>query len=152
MRKKIFLFHLAYYALVLLAYWAFLFVFSSLFRTSNLGAAIVITYGLLYLAIPILIAVMMRFSLLKWYVDPFAAAEVPLSFYIGSVIVQMNRSDITFFRALLKYNEKLSADGGGGWAFLIGLFLFGLIASFSFARRKGRSISYKLISKTGLMK
>lgn len=147
MRKKMLFFHLVYYVLSLLIYGGVLYGSTRLFRTSNLGAVIAITYGLMFLATPILIAVIMRFSLLKWYVDPFAAAEVPLFLYIGSVISQMNRSGIPFFQALLKYNEKLSADGAGGWFFLIGLFFFGLAASFSFARKRGESISYKLISK-----
>lgn len=147
MRKKMLFFHLAYYILVLLIYVGFLYGSVKLFDTSNLGAVIVLVYGLLFAATPILIAVLMRFSLLKWYVDPFAAAEVPLFFYFGMIINQMNRSGVDFYGAFLKINEKLSADGGEGWFFLVGLFLFGIAVSFSFDRMKGESISYKLISK-----
>ena len=147
MRIKMLFFHLAYYILSLLVYVGFLYGSAALFHTSNLGAVVAITYGLLYLATPVLIAVIMRFSLLKWYVDPLAAAEVPLFLYFGCVINEMNRSGIPFFDAILEFNEKLSADGGSGWVFLIGLFLFGLAASFSFSRKEGKSISYKLISK-----
>ncbi len=147
MRKKMLFFHLAYYILVLLIYVGFLYGSVKLFDTSNLGAVIVLVYGLLFAATPILIAVLMRFSLLKWYVDPFAAAEVPLFFYFGMIINQMNRSGVDFYGAFLKINEKLSADGGEGWFFLVGLFLFGIAVSFSFDRMKEESISYKLISK-----
>ena len=147
MRIKMLFFHLAYYILSLLVYVGFLYGSAALFRTSNLGAVIAITYGLMFLATPILIAVIMRFSLLKWYVDPLAAVEIPLFLYFGSVISQMNGSEVPFFDAVIKYNEKLSANGGSGWVFLIGLFLFGLAASFSFSRKEGKSISYKLISK-----
>ena len=34
-----------------------------------------------------------------------------------------------------------------GWLFLVGLFVFGLVMSLSFARKKGQSISYRLLSK-----
>ena len=147
MRKKMLFFHLAYYILVLLIYVGFLYGSVKLFDTSNLGAVIVLVYGLLFAATPILIAVLMRFSLLKWYVDPFAAAEVPLFFYFGMIINQMNRSGVDFYGAFLKINEKLSTNGGEGWFFLVGLFLFGIAVSFSFDRMKEESISYKLISK-----
>ena len=147
MRKKLLFFQLAYYVLCPLAYGAFFYCITRMFHTTNLGEAIAVTYGLMFLATPMVIVVLMRFSLLKWYVDPFAAVEVPLLIYIGCVVSQMNRSGIPFFQALLEYNEKLSADGGEGWCFLIGLFLFGLVASLSFARKSGESISYKLISK-----
>ena len=147
MRTKMLFFHLAYYILSLLIYVGFLYGSAALFHTSNLGTVIAITYGFLYLATPILIAVIMRFSLLKWYVDPLAAAEIPLFLYFGCVINEMNRSGIPFFDAILEFNEKLSADSGSGWFFLIGLFLFSLAASISFSRKEGKSISYKLISK-----
>ncbi|MBE6942212.1 MAG: hypothetical protein E7455_08025 [Ruminococcaceae bacterium] len=147
MRTKMLFFHLAYYILSLLIYVGFLYGSAALFRTSNLGTVIAITYGFLYLATPILIAVIMRFSLLKWYIDPLAAAEIPLFLYFGCVINEMNRSGIPFFDAILEFNEKLSADSGSGWFFLIGLFLFSLVASISFSRKEGKSISYKLISK-----
>ena len=146
MRIKMPFFHLAYYILSLLVYVVFL-LGATLFRTSNLGVAIALTYGFMFLATPILIIVIMRFSLLKWYVDPIAAAEVPIFLYFVGIISNINRSEITFFDAMLKYNEQLSADGGSGWFFLIGLYLFGLAASFSFARKEGESISYRLISK-----
>ena len=147
MQKKLFLFHLAYYVFSLLIYIGFLFVSIKLFHTTNLAAAIAIAYGLMFLATPILISVIMRFSLLKWYVDPLAAAEVPLFLYVGMIINQMNRSGSQFYNAFLETNKVLSADEQTGWIFLIGLFLFGLITSFSIARTKGESISYRLISR-----
>ena len=139
-------FHLAYYALSLLIYGGVLYGASKLPLPSDLGAVITFTYGFLFLATPILIAVIMRFSLLKWYVDPFAAAEVPLFLYFGSVITRMNRAGIPFAQAFSEYNKTLSTNGED-WAVLIGLFLFGLAVSFSFARKRGESISYKLIGK-----
>ena len=147
MKKKILLFHLAYYILSILIYTCFLFGSIKLFHTTDLVDAYLSTYGLMFIATPILIAVIMRFSLLKWYVDPIAAAEVPLFLYIGMIVNYMNRSKINFYEAFLKTNETFFANGGSDWLFIIGLFLFSLIASFSIARKNGKSISYRLLSK-----
>lgn len=147
MRKKMLLLHLAYYILSLLIYAGFFFGSAKLFRPSSLGAVIALTYGLLFVATPILIVTLMRFSFLKWYIDPIAAAEVPLFLYILMIHKQMSRSDILFYDAFLKINGQLSADGGEGWFFLIGLFVIGLATSFSFARKRGESISYRMLSK-----
>ena len=146
-RKKMWLFHFAYYVLSLFVYVGFLLVSSKLLHTTNLGAAIAATYGILFFATPIVVVVLMRFSLLKWYVDPIAAAEVPLFLYFGMILKQMSRSEVDFHAAFLKINGQLSADGGEGWLFLTGLFVFGLAASFSFARKKEESISYRLLGK-----
>lgn len=147
MKKKIWLFQLAYYILIPLLFLFFYYGFAKLFHTSNLGEAIVFAYGLLFIATPCLIAVFMRFSLLKWYVDPLAATEVPLFLYIGMIITRINRSGISFYSAFLTVNNQLSAKGGEGWFVLLGLFLFGLACSLSFARKNEKSISYRLITK-----
>lgn len=147
MRNKMLTIHAVYYIFSLLVYIGFFYGSAKLFHTSNLGAAMALTYGLMFLATPIITALLMRLSLLKWYVDPFAAAEIPLFLYLSMIINQMKRSGESFFDAFFEYNQKLSADGGMGWFFLIGLFIFGLAASFSLARKRGESISYRLISK-----
>ena len=49
--------------------------------------------------------------------------------------------------AFLLVNSQLADDGGVGWLFLIGLFVFGLLMSLSFARKNGQSISYRILSK-----
>lgn len=146
MKKKMVFFHLAYYIIYLLIYMGFFFGISRLLKTSNLGAVVLFTYGLLFVATPIMIAILTRFSLLKWYVDPLAAAEAPLFLYMVMIFNHMKRSE-DFCSAVEEINETLSADGGTGWLFLIGLFLFGLAASFSFARKQEESISYRLIAK-----
>lgn len=148
MRKKMWIFHVAYYVLLLLIYACFFFISTKLFPPKlSIGMAKAVAYGFFYVATPMVVAVLMRFSFLKWYVDPIAALEVPLFIYVRLIHTQMSRSDINFYDALLKINGQLSADGIGGWFFLIGLFVFGLAASFSLARKKGKSISYRLISK-----
>ncbi len=150
MKKKLIIFHILYYTLTLLTYIAFFYSVSLLFKLSgeadNLGAAIAVTYGVLFLMTPILVAVLMRFSLFRWYVDPIAAVEIPLFLYLGMLWSQLRRSG-ELKAAFLLVNSQLADDGGMGWLFLIGLFGFGLLMSLSFARKDGRSISYRMLSK-----
>ena len=149
-KKKLAFFHILYYVLTLLIYVAFSYAVSLFLglseRSDNLGFIIAVTYGVLFVMTPILVATLMRFSLLKWYVDPIAAAEIPLYLYVGMIVNQIKRSgDVC--SAFLLVNNKLGDDGGMGWLFLLGLFFFGLVTSLSFARKNGQSISYRLLSK-----
>lgn len=150
MKKKYIIFCFLYYTLTIISYMAFLYMTSLLLNLSgkadNLGAAMMVTYGVLFLMTPILMAVLMRFSLFRWYVDPIAAAEIPLFLYVGMLINQMKYSG-SFVSAFRLINLELADDGGMGWLFLIGLFVFGLVMSLSFARKKGQSTSYRLLSK-----
>lgn len=150
MKKKHVIFHFLYYALTIVVYMAFFYAASLVLdltgKADSLGSVMAVTYGVLYLMTPVLIAVLMRFSLLKWYVDPIAAAEIPLFLYTGMIYNQMKRSG-NLRSAFLLVNNKLGDDGGMGWLFLVGLFAFGLVMSLSFARKKGQSISYRLLSK-----
>ena len=150
MKKKHVIFHFIYYALTIVVYMAFFYAASLMLdltgKADNLGSVVAVTYGVLFVMTPVIVAVLMRFSLFKWYVDPIAAAEIPIFLYASMLINQMKHSDgfVSAFRLL---NNELSDDGGMGWLFLVGLFVFGLVMSLSFARKKGQSISYRLLSK-----
>ncbi len=150
MRRKMLICALLYYLLVLFVYAGFFFLSSlaleAFGRSESLGTAIAVTYGVLFIATPVGIAVLMRFSLLRWYVDPFAAAEIPLFLYCGMLISQMRHTK-RFTAAVLLLNAELGDDDGMGWIFLAGLFILGLAASFSVARTKGKSISYRMIAR-----
>ena len=149
MRKKIWLFQLLYYIIIPLAYTAMLYCVSGIIRSAgdfNLGAIVTITLFFLFVITPIFIIVFMRLSLLKWYVDPFAAACIPLYLYCGMVINVMNRTN-DLMAAWNKVNLDLSNDGGEGWFFLGGLFLFGLATSLSIARKDGESVAVRLLAK-----
>lgn len=150
MKKKLVIFHILYYALTLLIYMAFFYSVSLLLKLSgdadNLGAAIAVTYGMLFLMTPVIIAVLIRFSLFKWYIDPIAAAEIPLFLYLGMIVNQWRHAG-ELKAAFLLVNKQLADDGGEGWLFIIGLFVFGLVMSFSLARKRGKSISYRLLSR-----
>lgn len=146
MTKKLWVFQIVYYICLPLFYWVFL-LLADLIPISGLGGAMLFVYATLFVATPVLVALLMRFSLLKWYVDPIAAMEILLFFYLACIYKEMTRAGDSFWNAMASYNERLSADGAEGWLFLIGLFLFGLIASFSAARKNGTIISYRLLRK-----
>ena len=88
MKKKHVIFHFLYYILTIVVYMAFFYASSLMLdltgKADNLGSVMAVTYGVLFVMTPVLVAVMMRFSLFKWYVDPIAAAEIPLFLYVGS--------------------------------------------------------------------
>lgn len=142
--------HLLNYTLILLTFVAFCFLFSWLYRMSggaeNIGIALVFIYTTVFVGMPIVIALLMRFSLLPWYVDPIAAALVPLYLYFGMVIKRA-ASEESITAAFTHIHKTLNTDCGMGWLFLAGLFLFGLLASFSFDRKEGKSRSYRLLSR-----
>ena len=150
MKKKHVIFHVLYYVLTIVVYMAFFYAASLILdltgEADNLGAVIAVTYGVLFVMTPVLVAVLMRFSLFRWYVDPIAAAEIPLFLYVGMIFNQMKRSD-GLRSAFRMVNNDLGDDGGMGWLFLVGLFVFGLVMSLSFSRKNGQSISYRLLSK-----
>ncbi|MBQ7817237.1 MAG: hypothetical protein IJ388_00370 [Oscillospiraceae bacterium] len=143
MKKKILLISIAYYILFLLCYVAMFYVAAKLLKTNNLAAAVVRAGALMFVLTPIFIAGFARFSLLKWYVDPIVAAVVPLFFYAGMIVKQQMHTN-SWETAFAEVNRALS---GTGWVFLIALFAFGLLASLSPARKAGKSISYRLLSK-----
>lgn len=149
MKKKIWPFHLIYYAIILLVYTACLYCASWLMHLDgdlNLGAVITVTLLFVFMVTPILTIILMRFSLLKWYVDPFAAACIPAYLYCGMILNVTKRTQ-DLLSAFKEVNLDLSNDGGEGWIFLACLFLFGLVTSFSISRKNGKSISYRLLAK-----
>ena len=141
MKKKILLFSILYYILFSLCYIGTLFGGVKLLKTDNLGAAIGRAVLLMYVITPAIILVLCRFSLLRWYADPIAAAIVPMFFYAGTIANEMTRGT-AFTEAVARTNNEK-----GLLLVVLGLFLFGLLASFSPARKKGKSISYKLLNK-----
>lgn len=150
MKKKHVIFHFLYYVLTMVVYMAFFYAASLMLdltgKADNLGYVMTVTYGVLFVMTPVLVAILMRFSLFKWYVDPIAAVEIPLFLYVGMLFSQMKRSG-DLRSAFLLINNDLGDDDGMGWLFLVGLFVFGLVMSLSFARKNGQSISYRLLTK-----
>ena len=147
MQKKMWFVHLAYYILSALIYVGIVYGYVMLFRTPNLGDVILASFILVLLVIPLTVIALAQFSLLKWYVDPLAALEAPLLLYIGLVVQEMSSTKGEFWDSFVSVAESFSADSFIGWLYLIGLFVLGLLASISIARKEGRSISYRLLSK-----
>ena len=148
--KKHIGFQFLYYILISIIYVVTLYGTSLLLHSAekriDLGAVMLSTVLFLYILTPMLVVFLMRFSLFKWYVDPFAAAEVPLLLYAMLIFNNMKRSG-SFVSSFQNVNDSLSRDSGEGWIFLVLLFVLGLVASFSFARKNGNSISFRIISK-----
>ena len=151
MKKKVLVWSCLYYISIPLICAGVLYLLSAILRASgeadNLGAVMFATYGFLFFGMPIMIVVLMRFSLLKWYVDPLAAAEAPLFLYLSGILNQTKRTG-DFLAAFQSVNESFCANGGQGWIVLAGFFILGLFASFSFDRKDGKSFSYRMLSKT----
>ncbi len=151
MNKKEWILGVLYYVLVAILFLGALGFCSMMLNVEggieNLGLVIFVTYAFMFLATPVLVAAAMRFSLLRWYIDPFAAAEIPLLLILLSVSNQMNRAGMSFAEAFAKVNADNLAEGAAGWLFYLGLLGFGLILSYSPARRNGANISHRLVKK-----
>lgn len=151
MKNKIGVYRFLYYLLVLVAFVAF-FALSSLMLSAvsarndkaELGEIMFAINALLYVGVPIFAVAAARFSLLPWYVDPFAAAIPPLTLY-GWTIVNKVHMCGDFSKAVTDVTESLLRDGGKGMIFYVALFALGLAASFSLARKRGESVSYRIL-------
>ena len=150
MKRPHWILHFLYYFLSLVVYIGVYYGIAFLFKRSghsdDLGAVIVAVYGLMFFVMPLLAIVLIRFSLLRWYVDPFAAAVFPLSLCVLFFVDNFQKHG-TFMTALSSVNATLSKGEGEGWLWMLVMFLFGLAVSLSFARPRGESISYKLLAK-----
>ena len=154
MKKKKLLISLLYYILLPFIYAGILYGSAFFVKLTgqpvNLGTAIAITYMWFLAIVPVSIFVLMRFSLLKWYVDPFAAAALPFFYYINLLVGEMKYAG-ELQSAIHMVSIELGDDGNFGWIALAAMFLFGLLASLSFARKRGESISFRLLAKVGIL-
>ena len=141
MKKQVVFFNIVYYILIPAVFFGLLGLTSALSGGKyDLGSVFT------FFVTPAMMFILMRLSLLRFYVDPFAAAEIPICFYLSMIINNMRTSG-SFGRAFKYVNGNLTDDGGSGIIFLIALFVLGLIFSFSKKRKSGKSISYRLIEK-----
>ena len=149
MHNRMPLYRILYYVVFLLAFlgcWWLLWFLLSFYPGGgvNLGLGMLMAFGVAFFCIPAGIAIFARLSLLRWYVDPFAAALVPVCLYFIFVIDRIKLSD-GFWEAFVNLNQQLIGISRLTLYYFIGLFLFGLVVSFSIARKEGRSIAFKWI-------
>ena len=115
MKNKHVIFHFLYYVLTIVVYMAFFYASSLMLdltgKADNLGSVMTVTYGVLFVMTPVLVAILMRLSLFKWYVDPIAAAEIPLFLYVAMLLNQAKRSG-NLLSAFRLVNNDLGDDGG----------------------------------------
>lgn len=150
MKKRRIVYSTLYYFLVPAVFFGALCLLAALLGVTkardDLGAVVFAAYAFVFFAAPVIDAVMMRFSPLRFYIDPFAAAEIPLFLYLAMILNGLKTAD-SARSAFLLVNRTLADDGGMGFLFLAGLFLFGVLSSLSFKRRLGQSIAYRIIEK-----
>ena len=146
MKKWLWLIQLGYYLISVLVYPGLLYVANALMPSDDLGTVMFAAAVLLFVGFPTVVIVLARLSLLKWYVDPLAAAIAPLYLYVSMLWSQASRTgDIRI--VFEEVHQTLSYNGGEGWFILAGLFTLGLVASFSVARTRGESLGYRLLEK-----
>ena len=147
MKRRLILLSGAYYLSIFLIHVVCYFVIWMMSHVfTDLSDTVALVCGYVFILTPFITLIMMRFSFLKWYVDPFAAAEFPLLGYVYFIINQMKRGE-DFISAVSNVNSSLIENGGMLIMILLGLFIFGIISSFSIARVRGKSISYVLFVK-----
>ncbi len=149
MKSKRLCFSILYYVFSTVIYAAVHFAANALYDLSvhqhSLGSAAFFIFVFYLLVIPAVTFILTRFSLLKLYVDPFAAIEFPLFMYISMLINGTKYSNLASAFSLL--NNKLSSDGGIGFMFFATLFAIGLAASRSFKRVKEQNLGFRLLKK-----
>ena len=147
--KRIWPYQALYYLFIPVVFFIYLKLCSAVFLSggSSLGKVVAVVNCVLFIGTPVLILFLMRFSLLKWYFDPIAAAEIPFFFCMGMIIKQMNRGS-SLVSSLSLVRAELLDDGGEGLWFLLGIFCFGVLSSFSLKRKAEESIAYRIVNKT----
>jgi len=77
--KKVRLYQTLYYTLLPILYIVTFYTCSYIiYLLNNDEGVLMLGYIFLFVVSPVISLILMRFSMLKWYVDPFAAAEIPL--------------------------------------------------------------------------
>ena len=84
--KRIWPYQALYYLFIPVVFFLYLRLCSDVLLSggSSLGKVVAVVNCVLFIGTPVLILFLMRFSLLKWYFDPIAAAEIPFFFLHGN--------------------------------------------------------------------
>ena len=147
MKRILTVMRIVYYILVPTLYLGILYPLFTFMRLIMIGKTVIgimlLVAFALFVLTPVYTAIMMRFSTLRWYVDPFAALEVPAALYLTGVLNKITNGE-SVSHAFASVGDSFTRDGGKGTWLLIGLFAFGSLCSISFRRREGKSISFRL--------
>ncbi|MGM9643353.1 MAG: hypothetical protein ACI3XI_09110 [Eubacteriales bacterium] len=148
MKTKAVLKHVVYYVAVPVLICAFCLFSALLFELfkvkENNGAVVAAIYVGIFIVItlPIITVVLMRFSPLRFVVDPFAAFEVPLT--LCAVIVASQLIKGSSIRLAL---AALTDDWAAVATMFAILFAIGLVGSLSFARPRGSGLTDRIIAR-----
>lgn len=133
--------HILYYlsipAAVVLWLGGYVLLDALIFPLENLEylvAAILFIYGYFYAVLPCVIFILMRFSMLRWYLDPFAATEIPLT-----LLLMLLAGYLRKFGFQGEALRRLGSFLGRNWGWLPAVFLYALCCSFSLRRAKRRT-------------
>lgn len=105
-----------------------------------------VAYEVFLILLPIVTLLLMRCSPLRWPVDPFAAAELPLLILICFTVRGWIRTG-SLSRAFAEVRLDFGDDGNLMWFVLGAAFVFALLCSISKARVKGNSFYYRHIER-----
>ena len=147
MKKFIIPLQILYYVLYAAVFYLFVLFSGWLLDSSDLTALSDVmgaVFVILFIGVPAAVIVLARFSLIKWYVDPFAALIVPIYMYVGMIGTNMDRGN-SLSAAFSLTNDSLVKDNGSGLLFFLGLFVLGILASFSVKRVREENISYCIL-------
>ena len=146
MKRRVTVCQIVYYLLVPAVFFGMVALTVRLFRTMSDEIRPVASAAFL-IATPVAAAVLMRFSLLRRYLDPPAALEIPLTLYAAMIANQLKETG-ELLSALRLVNRKLADDGGMGFRLLGALFVLALACSFSIRRKRGESLAYRILGRS----
>ena len=112
----------------------------------SLGWLSLVSAEVFIILLPVAAVLLMRATPLRWPVDPFAAAEIPL-FVFACMAGRWWIRTGSLSRAISEVRLDFGDDGNFMWYVLGAVFVFALLCSLSKARMKGNSFYYKHIEK-----
>ncbi len=137
--------HAVYYISVPLLFCLYMALFSLLIPNNASIAVVVVRTYLFLFSLPVITVILMRFSTLPWVIDPFAAAELPITLLASMILTSFKRSgDLS--RAFAEIRIDLSDDGGMGYIVFSAWFVLALICTFSLRRPKGDGLTDRIIN------
>ncbi len=120
--------HFLYYIAVPIIFYLFLWLINLVFVSDDLGVLIVLSYAVVFVFVPALTFILMRFSMLPWVLDPFAALELPLMCF-ALMLWQNCKRYGSFDKAVDRLDDV--------WLYFVVWFVFALVCTISFRRKNG---------------
>lgn len=144
--KKVRLYQTLYYTLLPILYIVTFYTCSYIiYLLNNDEGVLMLGYIFLFVVSPVISLILMRFSMLKWYVDPFAASEIPLAHILYSLIKRVINTK-SLYEAFKELIWDLTKGDAMNRIYFLGIFLFAILCSFSIKRKNEQSFLYRILS------